>query len=106
MLRLRATEQFKNLSFNAVDAAGNKAPVEGVKLQSSNPDIVAVTDNGDGTFLVATTGKLGEVQLNAEADGRIGEGEKLIFGTETVEVVPGEAASFNLNPGEATERPI
>jgi len=104
MFRLTAAQEFRSVSFVAADAAGNLAQVENVRLVSSDETIVTVTDNSDGTFLVSTTGKLGTIQLNAEADARIGEGEKLIFGTETIEVVAGEAVVISIVPGEATER--
>ena len=106
MLRLTDSQEFPTVSFSAEDKVNNPAPVENVKLTSSDDSIVTVTANGDGTYKVTTTGKLGTVQLNAQADARIGDGEKLLFGTETIEVVAGEAVAIALNPGEPAERAL
>ena len=104
MHRLTDSQEFPSISFIAMSAAGNAAPIEGVKLTSSDESVLTVTDNGDDTFKVSTTGKLGTVQLNAQADARIGAGEKILFGSETIEVVAGEAAVIALNFTEAVEK--
>jgi len=104
MFRLTDTQQVR-VGFSAQSGAGNPAPVENVRLQSSDESVVTVSSLGDGSFLVQSTGKVGTAQLNAEADARIGDGEKLLLGTETIEVVAGEAVVMSLNFGAPEEKP-
>ena len=104
MFRLTDSQEV-SLSFDAQSAAGNPAPVENVKLVSSDESIVTVVDKGSGAFVVQATGKVGTAQLNATADAKIGEGEKELLGSETVEVVAGEAVVMNFKFGEPTEKP-
>lgn len=88
------------LNVAAVSAAGNAAPLENLKVTSSDETILTVTDLGEGKFSLASTGKVGSAQVTVDADARIGEGEVLLTGSETIEVVAGEAAKIALKFGE------
>lgn len=91
--------------FLAVSAAGNKALIENVSVESSDPEIIAITGPDDeGMFTATVTGVLGTVQLNARADVAIGEGEEWIYGTTQIDVVPGRAVSINFSFGEPQEK--
>lgn len=88
------------LKVAAVSAAGNPAPLENVKVTSSDEAVIAVADLGDGNFSLSSTGKAGTSQITVDADARIGDGEVLLTGSETIEVVAGEAAKIELKFGE------
>lgn len=88
----------------AVSAAGNPAPVEDVKVTSSDETVITVAVNEDGSFELSSTGKVGTSQIVVEADARIGEGVVPLTGTETIEVVGGEAVKLDLSFGEPIEK--
>lgn len=88
------------LNVAAVSAAGNPAALENVKVTSSDETIVTVADMGEGKFELASTGKVGTSQITVDADARIGDGEVLLTGSETIEVIAGEAAQISLSFGE------
>lgn len=94
-----------SLSFVGKSKAGNDAPVEGVTLTASDPSILNVIDNGDGTFVVESTGVVGVAQLHAEADAIVGEGEELLHGIEEVQVVGGKAVVISGVFGTPEEKP-
>lgn len=103
MFRLRNDQQTK-LAFEFRDKKGAVTAAENATVESSDPSVVAVTANEDGTFnLVA--GNVGTAQINASADARLGDGVKTITGSETIEVVPGEAATIKLTFAEPEDQP-
>lgn len=93
------------LSFSGKSKAGNDAPVENATLESSDTSVVTVVNNGDGSFLVESTGKVGTAQLHASADSLIGDGEELLHGIEDVEVVAGRAVVLQAQFGTPEEKP-
>jgi hypothetical protein len=56
---------------------------------SSDPAILEVTDNGDGTAKVKAVGPVGTAQVQVSADADLGEGVKTVTGVADVEVVAG-----------------
>jgi hypothetical protein len=62
------------------------------------PDILNVTDNGDGTAVVASTGELGSAILHLEITGDVNA-----TGDELINVVAGNAERVKMNPGEISE---
>jgi hypothetical protein len=102
---LLTDSQQVRFGFLAVTAAGNRALIENVEVESSDPAILAVSGpDADGMFTATVSGLLGTVQLNAKADVQIGAGEEWIYGTAQVEVVPGRAVAINFNFGEPLEK--
>ena len=98
--------QLVRFTISGADAANQPAPVEGVTVISSNPDVLTVEPDTVvvGGFIAVTTGLLGTAQLQATADARVGEGESLITGLLDVEVVPGEAVQLAINAGVPESR--
>ncbi len=103
MLVLRDDQQ-TDVQFSFLDKKGKPTTAENVVLTSSDVDVLAVTDNGGGSFTVVA-GKIGTAQLQASADARIGDGEVIVTGTETVQVVAGEAAVVTISLGEPVDQP-
>jgi hypothetical protein len=74
---------------------------------SSDPSIVAVTDNGDGSaVLVASPGEggLGDATITATVTD-IDDGG-VLEGTFDVEVIAGDAVAVNFVPGAAEDKPV
>lgn len=92
------------LKLSALSAAGNPAPLENPTVTSSDESIVTVASQDDGSFLIASTGKLGTSQIVANADAKIGEGVSEITGTDTIEVVAGEGVLLGLSFGEPSTK--
>ena len=92
------------VSFEFLDAKGQPTGAENIRLESSDPDVVRVDDIGGDQFL-CVAGRVGTCQLQCTADARVGEGEKLLTGAETVEVVPGEAEVVRMVFGESVPQP-
>lgn len=103
---LTDSQEFLSVKLNAKSAAGNVSNVENATLESSDPTILAVSDNGDGSFKVSTTGVVGTAELIAKGDSKIGDGENIITALESIQVVPGEAVVMGLDLGEATDKPV
>lgn len=103
MLRLRSDQQVR-AGFSFQDKKGNKTTAESVRLESSDPDVAKVVTNDDGSFTIVA-GQTGVAQLNFSADAKIGEGERIITGSDVIEVVPGEAAVLKLTLGEPEDQP-
>jgi len=84
-----------------VDAKGNPAQVEGVPVWGTDrPDLLAVTDNGDGSATVAAVGPLGSGQVTCTADADLGAGVVPVVLLGTVEVIAGTAVGGVINFGE------
>lgn len=103
MLRLRSDQQVR-AAFTFQDKKGNKTSAESVRLESSDPEVAKVITNDDGSFTIVA-GQTGVAQLNFSADAKLGEGEKIITGSDVIEVVPGEAAVLKLTLGEPEDQP-
>lgn len=74
----------KLLPVNMLDSV---AEIENVNFTSSDPDITLTVDINDPLLFIATSAEITEekdVELNLEADGKIGEGENQISKTLTV----------------------
>jgi hypothetical protein len=95
------------LTATFVDAAGNsaEAPAQGtLAWVSSDPAVLVVTDNGDGSALVATTGTLGTASVTL-SDDLDGDGVSEFVGSLAFDVVTGPVTGINLVAGDPTERP-
>jgi hypothetical protein len=104
-LILTDSQQAK-LTIEPVDKAGNPAPVEGVVWTTSDATILTVAAAADGlSAVVASTGKLGTVQVNVTGDAQIGVGDTEIAGVLDVEVKAGQAVSLNIAAGAPEEKP-
>jgi len=66
-----------------------------------NPDIISLTDNGDGTGSAAATGELGSAILHIDVPP-VG-GLAAMSGDVLLTVVPGLAERVAINLGEVTE---
>jgi hypothetical protein len=96
----------QEVSFNVTgqSAAGNEAPLENVQVVSSDPSVVAVSGSAESGFILSSQGRVGVAQINIQADARIGDGEKILTGTEEIQVVSGEAAVLRPVFGTPTEK--
>lgn len=93
-------------------AAGNPARLDGAaRFESSDESVATVIQTGDYTATIravlgADLGPTGKtIQVVARADADLGEGVREIVGTMAVEVVPAEAATFELKAGEVRLSP-
>ncbi|MDD5370833.1 MAG: hypothetical protein PHQ40_17260 [Anaerolineaceae bacterium] len=94
------------ISFQALDAAGQPAKIDGLPTFSVvDPTIATITPSADGlTAILAPTLpiKLGSTQVQVSVDADLGEGVTTITGLLDVEVAASEAVSLNvtavLNP--------
>lgn len=88
------------LTLEALDSEGNPAAVT-TTWESSDPTVVAVTDNGDGSALAVASpgaGGLGVAMVTATVTDK-SDGD-VHTGTFEIEVVAGDAVSFNIVAGE------
>jgi hypothetical protein len=99
-------DQQVTLSVSPVDQAGNAVPVDSIGPITFSVDdnsVLTLTDNGDGTALVVTTGTLGTAVITAandhDDDGTIDYQGSLAF-----DVVNGEVAGISVTAGEPTSR--
>ena len=103
--QLRDSEQV-SLSVEALDSEGNPAAVT-TTWASSDDTIVAVTDNGDGTAVAVASpgaGGLGTATITASVtDNSDGD---VHVATLDVEVVAGDAVTFNVVAGAPEPKPV
>lgn len=89
-----------SFSVAGTDEAGNAAPLTGTPAFSvDRPDILALTDNGDGTGEVASTGVLGTAVLSVsdtETDG------DQFFGSVSIDVLASDVTGVTIQMGEPT----
>lgn len=92
------------LTARAQDAEGNPATFTGLSWASSDPAVVEVTDNGDGTAWATDPAGagLGTATVTATAQDDIGE---TLTGVLDIEVVAADAAVFNIEAGTPEPRP-
>lgn len=95
MFRLRSDQQ-AYVAFEFRDRKGNKTVAENARLESSDPDVATILADADGMGFTVIAGQPGVTQLNFSVDAQLGDGERIITGTDTLEVVPGEAAILKL----------
>ena len=84
------------------DEVGNPVPTPAdatVTYTVDNIDVIALTDNGDGTAIAAATGILGNAIVHGEATS----GGRTLTADELITVVPGNAERFAIVAGEPTE---
>jgi hypothetical protein len=93
------------LSVSGLDAVGNpvSVPSTGLSFSVDDESILTLTDNGDGTALVVTTGTLGTatVTVNDDPDG---DGTVNFQGSLAIDVVSGEVTEISVALGEPTSR--
>ena len=95
------------LSVSFVDSLGNPAtppPGNVLAWSSSDPTIVSLTDNGDGSMTAVTTGTLGSVVISA-ADDLEGDGVPDFFGSLAIDVAGGAVTGIVITPGVPVPRP-
>lgn len=103
MFRLTATQQAP-FTVSGEDARGNPAALEHILVTSSDETVVTIQTLAENSFRAVATGKPGTAQINLQADARIGDEEKLIFGSEVIEVIAGEAQVMKLTLGDPEEQ--
>lgn len=104
MFVLKATQQVPLSVGDVTDKRGNPTTLQNPRWSSSDPGILAVGDNGDGTGLAAATGPVGVATVVIDADADLGDGVVPIQGTAEVEVVAGDAAVVNITLGTPSEQ--
>lgn len=98
---LRA-DQKVSFALVANDEVGNPTTFDGTIVFSvDDPSILALTDNGDGTGVVAATGTLGSSTLTGTATPASG-GEPAT-GVAAIQVVAGDAETFEITFGTPEE---
>jgi hypothetical protein len=98
-------DQQVTLSVAGSDAAGNPVDLGSVGLSFAVDDdtILTLTDNGDGTALVVTTGALGTATVTV-SDDPDGDGTANFQGSLAIDVVTGTVAEIAVTAGEPTSR--
>jgi hypothetical protein len=88
-------DQQARLAATGQDADGNPVDLTGgITYGVSDPAILTLTDNGDGTALVVTTGPTGSALVTAT--GTVAGGGQVI-GSLAVDVVAGDVASIQIS---------
>lgn len=87
------------------DQAGNVATVDEPPEWSVDPDgILTLEPSEDGlSVVVKSETKAGSAQVLCKADADLGEGVTEITGMLSVTVLPGDAVTVTLNPGEVED---
>lgn len=81
-----------------VDAKGNVAQVQGVPVWATDrPDLLTVTDNGDGSASVSPVGPLGTAQVTCTGDADLGDGVQEVILMADVEVIAGTAVGGSID---------
>lgn len=97
-------DQQVTLSVSATDAAGNPVVDAGTLSFSVDDDsILTLTDNGDGTALVVTTGTLGTATVTV-SDDEDADGNADFQGSLAIDVVTGTVTEITITPGEPSSR--
>jgi hypothetical protein len=94
-------DKLVTMQVSYVDAAGNKAEVDGkVIWTSSDDDILTVkTDASDTTICTVTpAGQVGQAQVTAIADADMGTGQRRLVTICDIEVLAGEAVAGTIQP--------
>jgi hypothetical protein len=90
-----------SFSLEAVDEMGNPTAFDGtITYTVDDPSIVAVTDNGDGSGVVAAVGALGTALLTATITPTTGAPMEK---SEAINVIAGDAAAFAFAFGDEEE---
>jgi len=97
-LQLRDTQQVA-LSAAEVDEHGHPTPVDDGSFvwASSDPTVVEVIDNGDGTAVARTLGVIGTAQVN------VTDTNDDLTGQLQIDVVPGPPSAISIVAGEPTD---
>lgn len=99
---LQADKQV-SLSVQWTDEVGNptEAPADGgsVTYAVDNADVIALTDNGDGTAVAAATGTIGDARVSVTAVA----GGRTLTGDLDIHVVSGLAERVNVVAGDPEE---
>jgi hypothetical protein len=91
-----------DFAFGPRDEMGNPTSFDGtIAFTVDDPSIVTLVDNGDGSGNVAAVGAIGSAVLTGTATPN--DGSDPIVGTEAINVVAGDTASFAFTFGEQTE---
>lgn len=96
------------ISIVALTAAGVSAAVDGaISVVSSNPDVLRVTPQADGTYMVEVVG-VGPATLTASGDADLGDGVRTISDAFEFEVYDGatEADHFDLSISAVTHAAV
>lgn len=81
-----------------VDTKGNPAQVEGNPVWATDrPDLLNVTDNGDGTATITAVGPLGTGQVTCTGDADLGSGTQPVVLIGDVEVIAGTAVGGTID---------
>lgn len=101
MALVLTSSQKVKLSIVPVDIAGNPAPVEAVKWESSSTEIITIYPEEEGLTSVyaMATGPVGKSQVVVKADALIGDGMEELIGVLDIEVVPSKAVSLAIASG-------
>jgi hypothetical protein len=93
-------DQKVDLAVTGDDDVNNAVAIAGTVVYSvDDPTILALTDNGDGTAVIAATGKLGTATVTV-TDTETGGAQ--ITGTLAVAVVTSSPTSVTITPGTPT----
>lgn len=115
MLHTITDSQRLTLTPKFLSKKGNPAPIENAVWSTDNTEVVALEigtvgedkkftpDASGASCRVSAVGPLGVANVTLKGDSDIGEGEKPIFGTASVQVGPGEATSLELTASEPEE---
>ena len=94
------------LSIGYTDEVGNPVPAPDTATTVytvDDPTVVALTDNGDGTAVVAATGTLGTANVHSQSTWSDLDGEHSVSGDLQIVVVAGLAERATIVAGEPTE---
>ena len=89
-------------SVSGQDARGNAAPLTGTPVFAvDNTDVLTLTDNGDGTGMVAATGTLGTAVLSVSDSETNGD---QFSGSVSIDVLAGNVTAVSIDLGTPTDQ--
>jgi hypothetical protein len=91
-----------DLTVNYQDRHGNAAQVESQTWSSTDEEVVALVDNGDGSATATAVG-IGTAQVQLVADARFGDDVNEIRGVLDIETVASEAVTATISAGEPVD---
>lgn len=92
-------------SINPTGKRGKPADVQNATWASSDESVCSVVPSEGGKSALIVAQGVGQAKVNVAADADLGDGVKLIFGSQDIQVVLGEAVTLGITMGVNEEQP-
>ena len=102
-MQLPDDKMLASVSVKWMDVKGNEAPVQSVRWGTDRPDLLVITENGNGSVSISPLGPLGTAQVSATADADLGDGVVEVVALGSIEVIAGQAVAGTLDFGAPSD---